>query len=288
MTKAIGSETQSDAADSQLGTRASYSLSVAPPCCPSEHGFRSGDRGTHGSRSMMLPVLRQLLAANPPEAIYEDYRRTILEENVLGKETASTRLWTWKKLRELYGLDLKLPVFRCFRQLWEIDPEGRPLLTVLCACARDPILRMSASVILGTPHGSVVTPQDFSNAVAEAMPGRFSATNLKAIGSRLCSSWTQSGHLTGGRIRKRTRALVTPEATAYALLLGRLCGARGPRLFSTFWARLLDAPKEELLELAAAASQRGWIDLKRVGSVVDVGFSRLLTREEEEALREPH
>ncbi len=237
---------------------------------------------------MMFPVLCRLLEANPPEATYEDYRRSILEENVLGKETASTRLWTWKKLRELYGLDLKLPVFRCFRQLWEADPVGRPLLALLCACARDPILRGSASVILETPHGSVVAPQDFSKAVAEAMPDRFSSTNLKAIGSRLCASWTQAGHLSGGKVRRRARPKVTPEATAYALVLGRLCGARGLLLFSTFWARLLDAPREELFELAAVASQRGWIDLKRVGSVVEVGFSRLLTRQEEEALREPH
>lgn len=236
---------------------------------------------------MMFSVLCQLLDANTSEATYDEYRKSILEENVLGKETASTRLWTWKKLRELYGLDPRQAVFRCFRRLWEGDSAGRPLLALLCACARDPILRMSASVILNAPHGSVVTPQDFSNAVAEAMPDRFSATNLKAIGSRLCSSWTQSGHLTGGKVRRRTRPAVTPEAVAYALVLGRLCGARGPRLFSTFWTALLDTPKEELFELATVASRRGWIDFKRVGPVVEVGFSRLLTREEEEALREP-
>lgn len=262
-------------------------MKLANLTCPSEFGFRSGDRGTHGSRSMMFPVLQQLLEATPPEATYEDYRRAILEENVLGKETASTRLWTWKKLRELYGLDPKRAVFRCFRSLWEGDSVGRPLLALLCACARDPILRMSASVVLNGPHGSVIAPQDFANAVAEAMPDRFSSTNLKAIGSRLCSSWTQSGHLTGGKVRRRTRPAVTPEAVAYALVLGRLCGARGPRLFSTFWTALLDAPQEELFELATVASRRGWIDFKRVGPVVEAGFSRLLTREEEEMLCEP-
>jgi hypothetical protein len=49
---------------------------------------------------------------------------------------------------------------------------------------------------------------------------------------------------------------------------------------------LLDAPKETVYDLAARASQRGWIDLRRAGSVVEVRFSKLLTPDDEEALRE--
>src|SRR5437016_3930716 len=113
-----------------------------------QFGFRYGERGTHGSRSMMLPELRQLLASTAIDAAYEDYRAAIMEENVLGKGTASTRLWSWKKLRELYGLHPSLAVFRCFRHLWRTDSAGRPLLAILCACARDPLLKASAAVIL--------------------------------------------------------------------------------------------------------------------------------------------
>lgn len=230
----------------------------------------------------MLADLRQLLAATPSNGTYSQYRSAIMEDNVLGKGTASTRLWSWKKLRELYCLDPRSAVFRCFRLLWENDCKGWPLLAILCACARDPLLRMSASVILKAPIESVVTSRDFVQAIQEAAPDRFSPTNLKAIGSRIRSSWTQSGHLTDGRIRKRTHPLVTPEATAYALVLGRLTGSRGQLLFST----LLDRPTETLFDLAAVASQRGWIDLRRAGSVVEIGFSKLLTSDEEEALRE--
>lgn len=236
----------------------------------------------------MLASLSKLFEATSPEATYEDYRAAILSDNVLEKPTASTQLWTWKKLRELYGLDPTLPVFRCFRQLWESDTAGRPLLALLCACARDPILRMSAQLVLDTPHGTVLTSHDFSQAIAEAAPDRFKPSSLKAIGTRLYSSWTQSGHLTGGKVRRRTRPAVTPEATVYALLLGRLCGYSGLLLFSTLWAALLDTSKEELFDLARTAARRGWIDFKRVGSVVEVGFSKLLLPQEEEALREPY
>jgi hypothetical protein len=234
----------------------------------------------------MLSDLCQLLAATPNGAAYEDYRVAIMEQNVLGKSTASTRFWSWKKLRELYGLDPSFAVFRCFRELWDNDSAGRPLLAILCACARDPLLRTSAGVILRAPFGSTVGPAEFAKAIAETAPDRFSLMNLKAIGNRICSSWTQSGHLTGGRTRKRARPALSPEAVAYALVLGRLTGARGPLLFSTLWTTLLDAPKDTLYELAARASQRGWIDLRRAGAVVAVGFSKLLTAEEQEVLRE--
>ncbi len=249
-------------------------------------GFRCGERGTHGSRSIMLPDLRQLLASTAGDAAYEDYQAAIMSENVLGKRTASTRLWSWKKLRELYALDPSLAVFRCFRQLWRTDSTGRPLLAILCACARDPLLKTSAGVILEAPLDSVLSSSDFARAIEQAAPDRFTPKTLRSMGSNLYASWTQSGHLTSGKTRRRAHATVSPEATVYSLVLGRLTGARGPLLFSTFWTELLDAPKDTLYELAAVASQRGWIDLRRMGSVADVGFSKLLTPQEEAALRE--
>jgi hypothetical protein len=147
---------------------------------------------------------------------------------------------------------------------------------------------MSARVIFNAPIGSIVGPADFGEAIQKAAPDRFSSTNLKAIGNRTCSSWTQSGHLAGEKIRTRSHPILSPNALAYALVLGRLTGTRGPLLFSTFWATLLDAPRDDLFQLAAVASQRGQIDLRRAGSVVEVGFSKLLMSEEEEALHEPN
>ena len=236
----------------------------------------------------MLGDLRQLLAGAPVHATIDSYRAAIVEENALGKATASTRLESWKKLRTLYGLDPRITVFRCFRKLWEESAAGRPLLALLLACARDPILRSSAPVILESREGELVGPQDFAKVTAEIAPDRFSPTNLKAIGNRLCSSWTQSGHLTGGTVRTRTHPTVSPDAVVYALFLGRLTGIRGQLLFTSFWAKLLDPPPETLYRLAAVAAQRGWIDLRRAGAVMEVRFPKLLTREEQEAVGEPN
>ena len=47
-------------------------------------------------------------------------------------------------------------------------------------------------------------------------------------------------------------------------------------MFETFWARVLDLSPIELDALAFGASQRGWIDYRRAGDVVEIGFSYLM------------
>lgn len=232
----------------------------------------------------MLAELRGVLVAPRSDATADDYRHAILEDNAAGKGTASTRLWTFKKLRELYGLDPRLAVFRCLRQLWDSDPVGRPVLAVLCACARDPILRASARVIAEAPLASVVTADDFRDAIRAGTPDRFTPKTLRSVGGNLIATWTQSGHLIGTKTRRRAAPTITPEVISYALVLGRLTGARGPRLFSTPWTELLGLSENTLHDMAAHASRQGWIDFRRVGSVVDVGFTRLLTPAELELL----
>lgn len=235
-------------------------------------GFRLGQRGTHGSRSMMLEDLEQVMAVVAPDATYEDFETAIFEENVLGKKTKSNSKWTWKKLRELYGLNRKLPIFAFLQELWYGDEESHPLLAILCACARDPILRGSTSVILSATAGDPVDKQAFEDWIEEEMPDRFSDTNRSAIASRLRSSWTQSGHLTGGRERLRQNVDPTPRAAAYALFLGHLAGGRGQLLFRMLWPSLLDSTEEELMELAAQAAKRSLLDFRRTGTVVQVTF----------------
>ena len=61
---------------------------------PQVAGVRYGDKGTHTSRTMMLAELSELLSALPATSTREDYADAIIEENILGKQTASTRKLT--------------------------------------------------------------------------------------------------------------------------------------------------------------------------------------------------
>lgn len=241
-------------------------------------GIVAGDQsgGTHTSRTIMLADLQALLAAVPADAPHEDYRSAVINDNVVGKGSLSGRQRTFRYLRELYLLDPGQLLFRAMRDLWDLDSAGQPLLAMLSALARDPALRATSGAVLPVGAGTTVTSHDLEEAVQQHFGHSYSDSIANKIGRNAGSSWTQSGHLEGRSNKRRTKALATPGSTAFALLFGHLSGQRGQGLFATLWARTLDANSAELNGLAGAASARGWLEYKRFGEVVEVGFKWLL------------
>ncbi len=244
-----------------------------------QHGFVINGLGAHSSRTMMLHELTLLLAGCPPTCDYLAYEQAILRDNALLKRTDATRRESVRRLRELYGLKRETLLFRALRDLWDVDPSAAPMLALLCAVARDPLLRASAQVIFATPLGKSVDAASISKAIAREYPGRFNETTRASIGRNAASSWTQSGHLLGRTHKVRVKAQSHPTTVAYALLLGHLCGSRGEALFSTGWSQLLDAPPQTLHEQAFLAAQRGWLEYRHAGAVTEIGFSHLLRKD---------
>lgn len=240
------------------------------------YGFRLKPGGAHGSKTMMLPDTRLLFAVSTPATDFDALQRLVMEENVLLKGTLSNREEVFKRLGELYGLRKELLLYRALRILWETGEKEQPLLAILCALARDTILRATTSVVLSQPEGILVPTVLLAEAIEAAFPGRYTPKTKLSMSQNTGASWAQAGHLVGKLPKIRTRVSAGPASTAYALLLGHLCGIRGPFLFETGWACVLDASPGQLDSLAVAASQRGWIDYRRVGNVVEIGFSQLL------------
>lgn len=276
-------------------------------------GLRFGPVGAHTSRTMMLAELGELLAAVPARRIGQtveafsganstapqpttglftgglptrsEYSRAVLEDNALGKSTAASRRTTLQRLSELYGLDPLVAIFRVLRRLWEIDRAGRPLIALLCALARDPLLRATADVVLPLEIGAelprvamlealarVGAPRDA--AVPDA-PTRFNAAILDKIARNTASSWAQSGHL-HGRVRKLRRAVIpTPCSVAFALWLGSLEGLSGEYLLTTLWAAALDATPTRLFDCALEAKQLGLLRAVAGGGVREIDVSGL-------------
>ena len=239
-------------------------------------GDRSG--GTNTSHTIVVDALRSLLRAVPTGGSAFDYEHAAIDENALGKETQGARKRTFRYLRELYLLRPDSLLFRALRDVWSDDEEAQPVLACLCAVARDPVFRASSSAILSAVPGDALGSTDFAAAVGEQFPGVYGEATLAKIGRNTFSSWEQSGHLAPGapRTKIRVRALCQPANMAYALLLGHLQGARGHALFETVWARALDRPISQLFDLAVSASQRGLIEFRHAGGVIDVGFRELL------------
>jgi len=253
---------------------------------PEEFGFRVGQKGVHNSRTLSFEDLETLLEEVPEGASNEDCRQAIREENVLGKSTDSTRRYLGQRLSQLYGLDREILVFRVIRKYWERAEQGRRLLAVLLALARDPILRMTAPPILEMGRGEKLDKANLRATIAENAGDRFNETSVKKIAQMTASTWTQSGHLEGRTQKIRQRPENSPVSTAYALLLGYLCGVRGELLFDTFWAHVLDTPEHERMDLAQAASRRNLLTYRNAGGIIEVDFNPVLTSEEKTRIRE--
>lgn len=250
-------------------------------------GFSFTRGGAHTARTIMLVELSSLIAyVGRSEATRADYLQAIKEDNCLAKRSGKTRMLTYRHLVDLYALDPNGTLFRSLLYFWQRDTDAHPLLAILCAYSRDPILRSSAHCILAAHEGTRISRETMESCIDEKEPGRFSPATLKSTAQNINSSWTQAGHLTG-RVRKvRTQAVPTPGAVAYALLLGYLTGARGESLFHTEYAKLLDCSFGRAVTLAEDASRRGWIVCKRVGDVIEVLFPNLITEQEMEWVRE--
>lgn len=238
-------------------------------------GMSNEPSGTHTSRTMMLDELEGLLSGCPPDASYDAYAGAIVNDNILRKKTLATRRKSLRHLRELYALRTDVPVFSALRALWSDDAEARPLLALLCATARDPLLRSTVEVITAARTDGAVETEAFRDAVERAFPGRFTSGVLARIGRNVASSWTQSGHLCGRDHKVRHPVTPTPASMAYALYLAHLSGETGPALFRTTWASMLDVPEGELRSVAAAASRQGWITFRSAADMTEVTFRYL-------------
>ncbi len=262
-------------------------LGCQPSRVAARWGFRTGHRGTHTSRTIMLDELKQLLAAVPKDAAKADYREAIVAGNCLGKRTLATRKATSQRLAELYGLDQRMILFRALRQLWD-DEAAQPSLALLLALARDPLLRATAPSVLATPVGHEFSRQPMKDALATAVEDRLNPTTLDTVVRNASSSWTQSGHLRGRSRKTRLRLQATPAATAYALLIGSAVGYGGRPLYDTPWVVVLDVLVDTFMRLVLDAKMFGFLEFKHAGKMMDISFPELVTRKEQELIRESH
>jgi len=223
----------------------------------------------------MLGELTAALDSEPLDATRADYAAAIVDANCLSKPTSSTRRLTNQRLGELYALDASVPIFRVLRRLWSIDDQGRPLLALLCALARDPLLAATASAVIPLPHGAEFLRGPLKSALCAAVGTRLNESILSKVVRNAASSWTQSGHLQGRTLKTRQLVRATPASVAFALWLAYAAGFRGEELLTSGWIAVLDCSLLAARELALGAKRLGLIDLRIAVDVFEVGLDRL-------------
>lgn len=240
-----------------------------------DFGLKFSPGGAHISRTMMLAELDAVLGAVPNGSSVTDYRNAILQRNVLGKTTDSTRQKSLRHLRELYALDESVPIFGLLRRLHAIDSASLALLALQVAWARDPLFRATTPPIMEASEGERVETPILAQAVDAAFPGQYSELNRNKVARNAASSWTQSGHLVGRAGKVRRHVSVTAAAGALALFLGTVAGFYGSSVFSNPWCRLLDLSADRAKSIASEAHRASLLNLRAVGEVVEITFPML-------------
>ena len=248
---------------------------AGPPTAAAKLGFRFGNKGTHSSRTLMLAELEGVFAAAPGPVDRAIYASAIIDGNCLAKPTTATRRTTNQRLAELYALDPFVVVFRVLRRLWDVDPKARPLLAMLAALARDPLLMASATPLLAQPAGVELLRAPIREAIRKLVGERMNDHTIDKVVRNVCSSWTQTGHLSGRTFKMRQRVSAPPTAVAFALWLGEAIGFRGEELLTTGWIAALDCTATSARAQALEAKRIGLIDLRTAGDVIEFGLDRL-------------
>jgi hypothetical protein len=238
-------------------------------------GFRFGHVGTHSSRTMMLDELEALLSATPADAKPDEHATAVIEENCLSKQTVANRRHSLQHLRELYGLDPNLPLFRILVRLWHSDPAGRPLLALLAALARDPLLRASSQATVTLPEGAEFQRGAARDLIGKAVGDRLGGSTIEKVVRNTASSWAQSGHLDGRTFKIRRRVKPTPATVAFALYLADAAGFHGHDSLASNWFKVLDCSTSTAMDLALEAKRVGLIDLRAAGDVFELNLVRL-------------
>lgn len=235
-------------------------------------GLKFSAGGPHISRTLMSAELAAVLAAVPVGSGAADYRESILQRNLLGKGTDSTRQKSLRHLRELYALDEARPIFGLLRSLHAIDAASLPLLAVQVAWARDPLFRATTPPVMDASEGERVETASLAQAFESAFPNHYSEVSRNRISRNAASSWTQSGHLLGHANKTRQRIKPTAAAVTLALFLGTIAGYYGAAVFSNPWCALLDLNADRARAMGLEAHRAGLLNLRAVGEVVEISF----------------
>lgn len=236
-------------------------------------GFRLSGGGAHQSKTLMSSEIGDLLRAGATEET--DFRARVLDENVLGKATASGRESVFRNLSSLYGLSTVPPLTKAFLRLTKVDGQGPQLLALLVALSRDPLLRDSARPVVEVPVGTSVQWPTFAGTFNARHPGRFSEKMVRSLSQNCASTWTQTGHLEG-KGKRRRRVHTSAPAAAFAALIATICGFSGPAMLSSAWFRVLDLSPDNALDVLRSAEAQGLARVRAAGDVIEISVRQQL------------
>jgi hypothetical protein len=233
-------------------------------------GFDQGLRGVHTSRTMMYDELSTVMNGVPRPRTQDTVRHAVLEENLCGKSTQSTRIETASKLISLYSFHSEARLFQAFDDLWDLTESSHPVLALLMACSRDTVLLSTATSICDTSLGEPFSKERVYQGLLNGFAAKYRESTLRSVSRNIMASWKQSGHIAGRQNAIRTKAPSDYIAAAFAVVICLLRGMKGQEVLDSLWVRLLDLSAAELEAALQEASRHGLLTYRRVASVIEL------------------
>ena len=187
-----------------------------------------------------------------------------------------TRQKTFRHLRELYALDTEIALWRVARFLWARAPAAeRPLLALIVAYAREPLLRLTWELVGPLPLQHALTPAAIDAFVERARPGQYNSKTRISTAQHIASAWAQSGHLSGHNPKLLARAGRSSSHGA-GVVARKRAGFGARRLFSLALGGFARCFPRAVDKSAFEAHKFGWLDYRRIERAVQLDFSRLV------------
>jgi hypothetical protein len=239
-------------------------------------GFYRATTGAHMARSMMLQELTLLLSGTSEQASRAAIQKAVVEDNLLGKPTASSREKTFQHLRRAYGLETNTVLWRTLRQFAKREPRAMPLIALVLVYSRDAQLRASFELVNTLKVGEELPRVRMEQCLEQAFPNKYSKAMKTSTAQNVNTTWTVTGHLEGHSHKHRARPRTHWLATTYAMFVGYLAGIRGQVLLDSVYARLVGVDPLTAADHLSSASAQGLIRFRNAGGVVETDFSNLL------------
>ena len=227
----------------------------------------------HTARTIMFSEISALIS----HRIFDE--SSILEMNLLKKQSKTNMEFTLKKLTKLYDFQEQNQLWKVFLFLWEMAEEtDRRIMTLLYAMYKDDLLRISDSVIRKTPQGRKVFVEKILDEILTRFPEKYASTTALSAAQNIASSWKQAGFIVG-KVRN-IRVPVKPgyPAVVFALFLGNWDGLTGDELLKTQWIKTLELEDNRLKELVSTAAIHDIINFQQAGDVTVIQFDKLLNQ----------
>lgn len=226
----------------------------------------------------LRPELESVFASVPTNASADDYRRAILDSNAAGKNSATARLWAWRRLKLRYALDRpETGEFQAFRvAMHDPSPVGRGHACALMFARLDRLFRevtlARLSPVLGNV-GTVADPAVVRGEIEARMAGaslRWGDGTLAAITSHLLSAWKDFGLVTGSKVRRTALVHPTHPTIVFAATLGRLEGLTDRQNLGSRWFALLGLAEADVATLLYDAARAGALGFRSQADVVEL------------------